>query len=193
MKQQIEKLEAQLKELKEVYEIEQKIKYEASNHKHFEKLDIVTNGDRIVVVEWTENKGIGCEYEKGYFGGSIINGNTGLFMDDIIKFSNQLHDTIEENETLKERLKITEEWLKLAICLTGSLQFRTIEKTDKETYQYFIENTVISNGGNSCGGMQLIWSKQIPLTFEGRTVLGLTPVKMEEIDEIFNGIKIDKR
>jgi hypothetical protein len=78
MKQQIEKLEAQLKELKEVYENEQKAKYEASEHKHFEKGDIVTNGDRIVVVEWTENKEIGCEYEKGYFGGSIINGNRGF-------------------------------------------------------------------------------------------------------------------
>lgn len=78
MKQQIEKLEARLKELKEVYENEQKIKYESQSHKHFEKGDIVTNGDRIVVVEWTENKGIGCEYEKGYFGGSIINGNRGF-------------------------------------------------------------------------------------------------------------------
>jgi len=118
---------------------------------------------------------------------------TGIIMEDIIKFSNQLQGLIEENETLKDRLKITQEWLKLAICVNGSLNFRTIEKTDKETYQYFIENTVISNGGNSSGGMQLIWSKQIPVTFEGRTVLGLEPVKMEEIDEIFNGIKIDRR
>ena len=78
MKEQIEKLEAQLKELKAVYENEQKIKYENSEHKHFEKGDIVTNGDRIVIVEWTENKGIGCEYEKGYFGGSIINGRRGF-------------------------------------------------------------------------------------------------------------------
>lgn len=78
MKQQIEKLEAQLKELKEVYENEQRIKYEASEHKHFEKGNIVTNGDRVVIVEWTENKGIGCEYEKGYFGGSIINGHRGF-------------------------------------------------------------------------------------------------------------------
>lgn len=75
MKEQIEKLEAQLKELKEVYKNEQKAKYEASEHKHFEKGDVVTNGDEVVVVEWTENKLIGCEYEKGYFGGSIINGN----------------------------------------------------------------------------------------------------------------------
>jgi hypothetical protein len=114
-------------------------------------------------------------------------------MDDIIKFSNQLQGLIEDNETLKERLKRTEEYLKLAICVNGGLNFRTIEKTDKETYQYFIDNTLISYGGNSCGGMQLIWSKHIPVTFEGRTVLGLAPVKMEEIDEIFNGIKIDRR
>ena len=78
MKQQIEKLEAQLKEQKEVYENEQKVKYEISEHKHFEKGDIVTNGDTIAVVEWTENKYIGCEYEKGYFGGSIINGRRGF-------------------------------------------------------------------------------------------------------------------
>lgn len=78
MKEIIEKLEAQLKELKEVYENEQRIKYEEHEHKHFEKGDIVTNGDKIVVVEWTENKVIGCEYEKGYFGGSIINGDRGF-------------------------------------------------------------------------------------------------------------------
>ena len=114
-------------------------------------------------------------------------------MEDLIKLSNQLQGLIEENENLKDRLKRTEEWLKLAICVNGSLNFRTIEKTDKETYRYFIDNTVISNGGNSSGGMQLIWNKQIPVTFEGRTVLGLSPVKMEEIDEIFNGIRIDRR
>ena len=74
MKEQILKLEAELKALKDVYEYEQKKMYENSKHKHFEKGDIVTNGDKIVIVEWTENKGIGCDYEKGYFGGSIING-----------------------------------------------------------------------------------------------------------------------
>lgn len=78
MKEQILKLEAQLKELKAVYENEQRVKYETSEHMHFEKGDIVTNGDTIAVVEWTENKGIGCEYEKGYFGGSIINGSRGF-------------------------------------------------------------------------------------------------------------------
>lgn len=78
MKEQIEKLEAQLKELKEVYENEQKIKYESQSHKHFEKGDIVTNGKDVVVVEWTENSAIGMPYEKGYMGGSIINGNRGF-------------------------------------------------------------------------------------------------------------------
>ena len=78
MKEQIEKLEAQLKELKEVYENEQRVNYETQPHKHFEKGDIVTNGNMVVVVEWTENKAINCEYEKGYFGGSIINGNRGF-------------------------------------------------------------------------------------------------------------------
>lgn len=78
MREQIEKLEAQLKELKSVYETEQKTKYELSQHKHFDFGDIVTNGTTIVVVEWTENKVIGCEYEKGYFGGSIINGSRGF-------------------------------------------------------------------------------------------------------------------
>lgn len=78
MKEQIRKLEAQLKELKEVYENEQIAKYETSEHKHFNKGDIVTDGNIIAVVEWTENKGIGCEYEKGYFGGSIINGHRGF-------------------------------------------------------------------------------------------------------------------
>ena len=114
-------------------------------------------------------------------------------MKDIIQFSNQLQGLIKENEILNEQLNRTEEWLKLAICVNGNLNFRTIEKTDKETYKYFMENTVISNSGNSSGGMHLIWSKQIPVTFEGRTGLGLMPVKMEEIDEIFNGIKIDRQ
>lgn len=112
-------------------------------------------------------------------------------MEDIIKFSNQLQRLIDENEVLKNKLKQTEELLKLAICVNGSLKIRNIEKTDKQTYQYFIENTVISNGGNSTGGMKLIWSKHIPVTFEGRIVMGLSEVKMEEIDEIFNGIKMD--
>lgn len=78
MKEQIEKLEAQLKELKEVYEKEQKQKYEVSEHKHFEKGDIVTDGNYVAVVEWTENTGIDCQYEKGYMGASIINGNRGF-------------------------------------------------------------------------------------------------------------------
>jgi hypothetical protein len=78
MKEQIEKLEAQLKELKRVYENEQKLRYEASEHKHFEKGDIVTDGNHIALVEWTENKGIGAPYEKGYMGASIINGHRGF-------------------------------------------------------------------------------------------------------------------
>ena len=78
MKEQIEKLEAQLKELRQVYENEQKTKYEAQPHKHFEKGDIVTDGNYIALVEWTENNGIGMPYEKGYMGASIINGNRGF-------------------------------------------------------------------------------------------------------------------
>ena len=78
MKEQIQKLEAQLKELKDVYEAEQKTKYENQPHKHFEKGDIVSNGKDIVIVEWTENNACGMPYEKGYMGGSIINGNRGF-------------------------------------------------------------------------------------------------------------------
>jgi hypothetical protein len=78
MKEQIEKLEAQLKELKEVYEKEQKTMYENMPHKHFEKGDIVTDGNNIVLVEWTENKAIRNEYEKGYMGGSILNNRLGF-------------------------------------------------------------------------------------------------------------------
>jgi len=102
MKKQIEKLEAQLKELKEVYENEQRAKYEASEHKHFEKGDIVTNGDRIVVVEWTENKGIGIEFEKGYFGGSIINGNRGfgIFKRDVFSIVTDDYYTKEHQITI---------------------------------------------------------------------------------------------
>jgi hypothetical protein len=107
-------------------------------------------------------------------------------MEDFIKFSNQLQGLIEENEILKCKLSRTEELLKLAICVTGSLNYRTIEKTDKDTYQYFIDNTVITNGG-----MQLVWNKQIPVTFENRNIMGLATVKMDEIDEIFNGSKVE--
>jgi hypothetical protein len=78
MKEQIEKLEAQLKELREVYENEQQIKYENQEHRHFEKGDVVTDGNYICVVEWTENKGIDKPYEKGYMGASIINGSRGF-------------------------------------------------------------------------------------------------------------------
>jgi len=107
-------------------------------------------------------------------------------MEDIIEFSNQLQGLIEENKRLKDELKRTEEWFKLAICLKGNLQFRTIENADEETYKYFIKNTSISYGGNSSGGLELVWNKQIPVEYNGRTVSGLLPVEFEEIEKIFN-------
>lgn len=78
MKEQIEKLEAQLKELKEVYEKEQRIKYESQIHVHFDEGDIVTNGKDIGIVGWTENKVCNCPYESGYMGVSLITGSRGF-------------------------------------------------------------------------------------------------------------------
>ena len=78
MKEQIEKLEVQLQELKKVYEIEQRIRYELSEHKHFDKGQIVTNGKKIGIVEWTSNQSCDCAYEKGYMGLQLITENRGF-------------------------------------------------------------------------------------------------------------------
>jgi hypothetical protein len=78
MKEQIKKLEDQLKELKQAYTDEQKIQYESSKHKHFEKGDVVTDGSDILIVEWTENNAIEISYDKGYMGCSRINKRRGF-------------------------------------------------------------------------------------------------------------------
>lgn len=35
--------------------------------------------------------------------------------------------------------------------------------------------------------MQLIWDKNIPTEYNGRIIMGLSPVKIDEIEAIFNG------
>jgi len=66
MTDQIKKLEEALKELKETHATQEKKEYESKTHKTFSSGDIVTNGNTVGVVGWTENKLIGCEYDKGY-------------------------------------------------------------------------------------------------------------------------------
>jgi hypothetical protein len=85
-------------------------------------------------------------------------------MTDIEDFSNQLSELIETNHFLKDRLKQTEEWLKLAICVHGSLNFRNIHKVDVDlkVYTDFIENTQIVNYGNAFGGLKLVIVEKEP-------------------------------
>lgn len=78
MKDQIERLENQVKELKLAYENDQKARYESMQHKHFDVGNLVTDGEQIGVVGWTENKACDCPYESGYMGVSLINGNRGF-------------------------------------------------------------------------------------------------------------------
>jgi len=104
-------------------------------------------------------------------------------MDELEIFSKQLSDLIQENKNLKDHIKSTEEWFKLAICVNNKLQFRTTEKTIESIYKRFIDNTLICY---SSSGINLIWNNLDPVTFEGRVVLGRTPVTIEEIDKIFN-------
>jgi hypothetical protein len=66
MKELIIELEARIADLKEAYIKEEKLKYEQQPHKDFNIGDFVTNGNKIGIVEWTENKDWGISYEQGY-------------------------------------------------------------------------------------------------------------------------------
>jgi hypothetical protein len=78
MKQIIEDLEKKLSELKESYEIQQRKNCENGIHKEFEVNDVVTNGVETGIVSWVENKGVGCEKEKGYMGLSLLTQRMGF-------------------------------------------------------------------------------------------------------------------
>ena len=78
MKEEIKKLEENLKELKKAYEQKQKEDYENKKHKNFKKGDLVTNGAETGIVGWTENKACDCPKEKGYMGISLITGSRGF-------------------------------------------------------------------------------------------------------------------
>lgn len=78
MKKQIEKLEHQLKELKEAYNVQEQKIYESKEHKYFEKNDIVKKDKKTGVVEWTENKSCNCPYERGYMGVRLLSGGGGF-------------------------------------------------------------------------------------------------------------------
>jgi len=74
----IEEIEKNLAAMKEAYAEEQKESYEKKEHKHFEVGEIVTDGNNVGVVGWTENKACGAAYEMGYMGIDLINGNKGF-------------------------------------------------------------------------------------------------------------------
>ena len=78
MEKEIKEMESQIKKLKEAYQVEQKNAYENKPHKDFKEGDIVTNGNNIGIVGWTENKACNCPLESGYMGISLINGSRGF-------------------------------------------------------------------------------------------------------------------
>jgi len=78
MKELIEKMELDLKQLKVAYEAEELSKYENKEHKHFEIGSIVSNGCHTGIVRWTKNEAIGCPYAKGMMGVEILSGNRGF-------------------------------------------------------------------------------------------------------------------
>lgn len=107
-------------------------------------------------------------------------------MNNIIKFSEELSNLIQENKDLKDKLNRTEEYLKLAIVLNGNLKFKTIENIDRESYKNFIENTIIVYGGNLSGGIHLMWKKPNMVEYNGQLVIGYNDVEEDEIKKIFN-------
>jgi len=78
LKEQIEKLEEQLRQFKKSYEEQETLNYRNQTHKHFEEGDIVTNGNYVVKVEWLDNKAVGMPYEHGYMGATILNNSLGF-------------------------------------------------------------------------------------------------------------------
>ena len=78
MKEQIEELKNKVKEIETAYALEQKQSYENKPHKHFDKDDLVSDGKRVGVVGWTENKVCNCPYESGYMGVSLISDSRGF-------------------------------------------------------------------------------------------------------------------
>ena len=107
-------------------------------------------------------------------------------MNNIIKFSEDLSNLIQENKDLKDKLNRTEEYLKLAIVLNGNLKLKTIENIDRESYKNFIENTIIVYGSNLSGDIHLMWKKPNMVEYNGQLVIGYNDVEEDEIKKIFN-------
>lgn len=78
MNKQIEQLENDLLELKKSYEIKERMAYENSVHKTFKEGDIVSRGNEVGIVGWTENKAINCPESAGYMGINLITGTRGF-------------------------------------------------------------------------------------------------------------------
>jgi hypothetical protein len=77
MKDQIERMETLLREMKSEHEKEEKLNYESKPHKHFNKGDMVAKGTDVGIVEWVEN-GDNCPLEAGYMGVNRISGEMGF-------------------------------------------------------------------------------------------------------------------
>jgi len=78
MEKEILELEALLARLKDVYRKQKKEQYENKLHKDFNVGDIVTNGEYIGTVRWTENKVSGYGHDRGYMGIDLISGSRGF-------------------------------------------------------------------------------------------------------------------
>lgn len=107
---------------------------------------------------------------------------------DLEQFVEKPQELIQEKKHLEDKLKSTEQWLKLAICVNGALPFRTIENIDKEYYNWLMDNTTIINGGMSAGGLRLAFVVHHP--FHKSLITHIREITKEELDKIFNGEKI---
>ena len=109
-------------------------------------------------------------------------------MENIKEYANQLLQLIDERDQLEDKLRRTEEWLKLAICVNGVLPFRTIQNVDKDYYEWFMANTQILNSGLSNGGMRIAFANPVDILLNRET--SIREITKEELDRIFNGEKI---
>ena len=100
----------------------------------------------------------------------------------IRSFAHELQDLLEENRSLREEKERIELYMKLIICVKGSVDFRSIQHCDEQELQQFIKDTNIHYSSE----INLSWKKKVPTLYNGITVMGMADVTIEEIGAIFN-------
>lgn len=77
MQDQFERLEKELKLLKEDYERLKRDEYERKSHKTFKEGDCVKKGEQIGLVVWVQNATLSISEDMGYCRINIVNGRGG--------------------------------------------------------------------------------------------------------------------